>query len=179
MSRFLRLCGGCLSLLRISVPVVLCSTSGYSLMQSSSSSPSSSSIESSKVKITSSLSSSSSSSSVVSVSPPPAYKKIRVGVLGATGTVGQRFLQLLENHPWFEVVALGASERSSGKKYEAAMSWQVSSDIPSYLSGKFVTTCHPSSMPDVDVVFSALVSRLANGGVVIFKHFRFFLSSCP
>jgi len=44
-------------------------------------------------------------------------KKIPVGVLAATGSVGQRFIQLLDNHPWFEVVALSASERSQGRKY--------------------------------------------------------------
>ena len=45
-------------------------------------------------------------------------KKLRVGVLGATGMVGQRFVTLLEGHPWFEVVLLAASERSAGKTYE-------------------------------------------------------------
>ena len=48
-------------------------------------------------------------------------KKLRVGVLGATGMVGQRFVTLLEGHPWFEVVLLAASERSAGKTYEEAV----------------------------------------------------------
>ena len=48
-------------------------------------------------------------------------KKLKVGVLGATGMVGQRFVTLLEGHPWFEVVLLAASERSAGKTYEEAM----------------------------------------------------------
>ena len=48
-------------------------------------------------------------------------KKLRVGVLGATGMVGQRFITLLENHPWFEVTAVAASPRSAGKTYEEAV----------------------------------------------------------
>ena len=48
-------------------------------------------------------------------------QKLRVGILGATGMVGQRFISLLENHPWFEVVTLAASPRSAGKTYEEAM----------------------------------------------------------
>ena len=47
-------------------------------------------------------------------------KKLRVGILGATGMVGQRFASLLEDHPWFDVVLLAASERSAGKTYEEA-----------------------------------------------------------
>ena len=48
-------------------------------------------------------------------------QKLRVGILGATGMVGQRFIALLENHPWFEVVTLAASPRSAGKTYEEAV----------------------------------------------------------
>ena len=48
-------------------------------------------------------------------------KKLKVGVLGATGMVGQRFLTILENHPWFEVTTLAASPRSAGKTYEEAV----------------------------------------------------------
>ena len=48
-------------------------------------------------------------------------EKLRVGILGATGMVGQRFISLLENHPWFEVVTLAASPRSAGKTYEEAV----------------------------------------------------------
>ena len=47
--------------------------------------------------------------------------RLRVGILGGTGMVGQRFISLLENHPWFEVVAIAASERSAGKTYEEAV----------------------------------------------------------
>jgi len=48
-------------------------------------------------------------------------EKIKVGILGATGMVGQRFIQLLEDHPWFEISELAASERSAGKPYEEAV----------------------------------------------------------
>ena len=56
-------------------------------------------------------------------------QKLRVGILGATGMVGQRFISLLENHPWFEVVTLAASERSAGQTYEEAVSgrWKMTS----------------------------------------------------
>ncbi|HMK15518.1 MAG TPA: aspartate-semialdehyde dehydrogenase, partial [Methanomicrobiales archaeon] len=50
---------------------------------------------------------------------------IRVGVLGATGAVGQRFVQLLANHPWFDLVTLAASERSAGKKYGDVVNWKL------------------------------------------------------
>ena len=84
-------------------------------------------------------------------------KKFRVGVLGATGAVGQRFVEALEGHPWFEVTALGASARSEGKAYEAATAWQLAADVPACARGKVVTACSPAAMPNVDLVFSALV----------------------
>ena len=52
-------------------------------------------------------------------------KKYRVGILGATGTVGQRFIQLLEGHPQFELTALAASDRSQGKAYKEACAWRL------------------------------------------------------
>ena len=58
-------------------------------------------------------------------------KKYKVGVIGATGMVGQRFLCLLENHPWFDVVCLAASSHSAGKKYrEAIKGWLMTSPMP-------------------------------------------------
>ena len=57
-------------------------------------------------------------------------EKLRVGILGATGMVGQRFISLLENHPWFEVVTVAASPRSAGKTYEDAVGGRCSSDLP-------------------------------------------------
>lgn len=66
--------------------------------------------------------------------------KIPVAILGATGGVGQRFVQLLENHPWFEIVCLAASERSSGKTYKEAVGarWMLDTAIPSNVQGKVV-----------------------------------------
>ncbi|MCZ7398457.1 MAG: aspartate-semialdehyde dehydrogenase, partial [Candidatus Methanoperedens sp.] len=56
--------------------------------------------------------------------------KIKAGVLGATGNVGQRFIELLSKHPWFELTSLAASDRSAGKKYSEAASWRLESKIP-------------------------------------------------
>ena len=59
-------------------------------------------------------------------------KKLKVGILGGTGMVGQRFISLLENHPWFEVTTIAASARSTGKTYEEAVSgrWKMTTPIP-------------------------------------------------
>ena len=59
-------------------------------------------------------------------------EKLRVGILGATGMVGQRFISLLENHPWFEVTAVAASPRSAGKAYEDAVGdrWKMDTPMP-------------------------------------------------
>src|SRR6267154_2582491 len=61
----------------------------------------------------------------------PEGKTVKVGVLGATGTVGQRFIALLENHPYFVVHALGASARSAGRTYALATNWKQTTPIPS------------------------------------------------
>jgi hypothetical protein len=101
------------------------------------------------------------SSGADAAKPPASWspaRKYRVGVLGATGAVGQRFLQHLEGHPWFEVVAVGASERSVGKTYAAAANWLLSDAPPERFSTQKVVACEPSAMPGVDFVFSALVS---------------------
>ncbi len=84
----------------------------------------------------------------------------RVGVLGATGTVGQKFIHLLRNHPWFRVTALGASHRSAGKKYRDATNWIESTEMPDDISEMTVTTCEPDQM-DVDFVFSGLDAGIA------------------
>ena len=59
-------------------------------------------------------------------------QKLKVGILGATGMVGQRFIALLENHPWFEVVTVAASPRSEGKTYQEAVGerWKMTTPIP-------------------------------------------------
>ncbi|WP_432644810.1 aspartate-semialdehyde dehydrogenase [Methanobrevibacter sp.] len=87
---------------------------------------------------------------------------VKVGVLGATGMVGQRFIQLLENHPDFEITALAASSRSAGKKYEDATTWYLDSEMPE--SVKDITVCetNPDDMDnDVDIVFSSLPTEFA------------------
>ena len=86
-------------------------------------------------------------------------KPIRVGVLGATGAVGQRFIQLLDLNPWFEVTALGASERSTGKAFTEACSWRLSADCPPSIRDVVVLPCEPGL--ECDVVFSALPSQVA------------------
>jgi len=81
-------------------------------------------------------------------------KKIKVGVLGATGAVGQRFVQLLQNHPWFEISALCASERSAGKRYAEACNWNLRGGMPESLAETVLLDCEPGF--DAQIVFSAL-----------------------
>ncbi|HKJ45637.1 MAG TPA: aspartate-semialdehyde dehydrogenase [Balneolales bacterium] len=89
--------------------------------------------------------------------------RFKVGILGATGAVGQKFIRLLDNHPWFTITALGASERSSGKKYKEAVNWIEPSSIPKDVSDISVSDCKPEEMTDVDFVFSGLDSSVATG----------------
>ncbi len=85
--------------------------------------------------------------------------KISVGVLGATGTVGQRFVQLLADHPWFEVTAVAASDRSTGRPYAEVCHWLLSTPIP---AGVAALTVQPVEPPlDCQLVFSALPSSVA------------------
>ncbi|TGN19733.1 aspartate-semialdehyde dehydrogenase [Leptospira idonii] len=90
-------------------------------------------------------------------------EKIKVGVLGATGSVGQRFIQLLENHPFFTVSHLAASEKSAGKTYGEVMKsrWKISADIPSYAKDIVITLPKPSDTKGVQLVFSGLDSSIA------------------
>lgn len=88
-------------------------------------------------------------------------KTFNVGVLGATGAVGQKFISLLKNHPWFTITALGASERSAGKAYKEAATWIEPTDIPENLANKIIDPCDPDSMDNVDFVFSGLDSSVA------------------
>ncbi len=73
-------------------------------------------------------------------------KKLEVGILGATGMVGQRFASLLEHHPWFEVKWLGASEKSTGKKYAEACSWRLRERMPPGLRELVVEECKPGKI---------------------------------
>ena len=87
-------------------------------------------------------------------------KKLRVGILGATGMVGQRFISLLENHPWFEVVTVAASERSAGKTYEEAVGgrWKMTTPMPERVKKLAVMNVNEveAVASTVDFVFSAV-----------------------
>lgn len=86
-------------------------------------------------------------------------KKTRVAVLGATGTVGQRLLTLLEDHPWFELTALTASERSQGKRYRDAVRWVQATPLPErFATMEVLPTAPPLDCP---IVFSALDGSVA------------------
>src|SRR5262245_2535387 len=85
--------------------------------------------------------------------------RIEVGVLGATGMVGQQFIALLANHPWFKVTWLGASERSAGKAYRDAAAWRLSSPLAEDTAGMPVNLAAPGGAPRL--VFSGLDSSVA------------------
>ena len=85
--------------------------------------------------------------------------KIPVGILGATGMVGQRFVQLLEHHPWFEVAWLAASERSSGLPYAEASRWKLNTPIPERIAKMRVSDAAPDGAPKV--IFAALDAGIA------------------
>jgi len=80
--------------------------------------------------------------------------KIPVGILGATGVVGQRFIQLLEHHPWFEVAWLAASERSAGQAYADAAKWRLKTAMPERVARMTVAAAEPDGAPRV--IFAAL-----------------------
>jgi aspartate-semialdehyde dehydrogenase len=86
-------------------------------------------------------------------------KKIEVGVLGATGMVGQHFVKFLQNHPWFELTWVGASDRSAGKKYSEATQWRLEGAMPEKIAGLMVQECAPGNAPRL--VFSATDASVA------------------
>jgi len=83
----------------------------------------------------------------------------KIGILGATGMVGQRFIQLLENHPWFEVAWLAASDRSSGKLYGEAVRWKLDTPLPDRIAKMPVSPADPEGAPRV--IFAALDTDIA------------------
>ena len=87
-------------------------------------------------------------------------KKIPVGILGATGTVGQRFIQLLDQHPWFEVAWLAASDRSAGKTYAEAAKWRLNTPLPENVAKLEVFSAAPNSSTP-KVVFAAMDATAA------------------
>ena len=87
-------------------------------------------------------------------------ESIPVAVLGATGSVGQRFISLLENHPFFKVTALAASDRSVGQTYAKACHWILQEPMPAWARDMVVVPCSPEAI-DARIVFSALPADLA------------------
>src|SRR5499425_2971419 len=86
-------------------------------------------------------------------------QKIPVGILGATGIVGQRFVQMLEHHPWFEVAWLAASDRSEGRAYGEAARWRLKTAIPERVAKMVVSPAKPEGAPKV--IFAALDASIA------------------
>jgi len=86
-------------------------------------------------------------------------KKIKVAVLGATGSVGQKFVELLQNHPWFELHEVAASERSAGKTYKDAVNWVQSTPLPQSAACLIVKECKPNL--ESKIVFSGLDASVA------------------
>jgi aspartate-semialdehyde dehydrogenase len=86
-------------------------------------------------------------------------RKIPIGILGATGVVGQRFIQMLEHHPWFEATWLAASDRSEGKAYGDAARWRLKTPIPSAIARMQVSPATPEGAPRI--IFAALDSAIA------------------
>ncbi len=105
-------------------------------------------------------------------------RPLRVAILGATGAVGQRFVALLSNHPWFEVTRVAASERSAGKTYREACRWHMTSSMPESVASLIVTDLSVSN--DIDLAFSALTADVAGdvevtwarAGVPVFSNAR-------
>jgi aspartate-semialdehyde dehydrogenase len=86
-------------------------------------------------------------------------KKIPVGILGATGSVGQKFIQLIDDHPYFEIIEVMASDKSVGKSYKDAVNWFLPTAIPEKVSNLKVGKCLPTN--DTRFVFSGLDSNVA------------------
>jgi len=86
-------------------------------------------------------------------------KRLNVGILGATGTVGQRMIQLLDGHPWFEASTVAASDNSAGKNYAQATRWMLETPIPERISQMTVQSCQPGL--ECDFVLSGLPSNVA------------------
>ena len=85
--------------------------------------------------------------------------RIEVGILGATGMVGQHFVKFLQNHPWFDLKWLGASDRSVGKKYREAADWHLGVNKPETVGDLVVQSCTPDHAPRL--LFSAMDAGVA------------------
>jgi aspartate-semialdehyde dehydrogenase len=89
-------------------------------------------------------------------------QQYRIGILGATGAVGQTFIRLLSDHPWFTVTAVAASEQSAGRTYREAVNWLSGASIPTHVADLTVQRTDPAAL-ECDFVFSALSSSVAGG----------------
>ena len=92
------------------------------------------------------------------------YTQHEIGILGATGMVGQRFIQLLENHPWFRITWLAASDRSSGKRYEEAAKWRLDTPCPERIAKMMISPADPDSKNGAGapkIIFAALDADIA------------------
>lgn len=104
--------------------------------------------------------------------------KVKVAVLGATGNVGQRIIQLLVDHPWFELVSITASDRSVGKKYRDAANWRLNAEIPENARDMMVAPTEPKGVDDgAKLVFSALPADIAKAVEPKFAEAGFVVSS--
>ncbi|MCH7778835.1 MAG: aspartate-semialdehyde dehydrogenase, partial [Gemmatimonadetes bacterium] len=105
-------------------------------------------------------------------------RRLRVAILGATGAVGQRFVALLENHPWFEIASVAASERSAGRTYREACRWLLPYEAPDRVTSMVIADMSPHS--GIDLAFSALSASVAGvveldwarAGVPVFSNAR-------
>src|SRR5947207_10619455 len=99
--------------------------------------------------------------------------KLKVGILGATGTVGQRMIQMLERHPWFEVSAVAASDSSAGKNYAQVTRWMLETPIPEAVAKMTVQSCQPGLESDFTLsglptsVAEETESQLAKAGLPV------------
>lgn len=103
---------------------------------------------------------------------------IPVAVLGATGMVGQRFIELLQGHPWFKLVGLGASEKHRKQPYGQVTRWRLGGEMPASVATLPVVPCEPGELSDARIVFSALPAEIASeieadfarAGVAVFSN---------
>src|SRR5512137_1223439 len=88
----------------------------------------------------------------------------KVAILGATGAVGQRYIQLLQGHPWFQIEVLAASERSAGKRYGQACNWTMETELPKEIAEMTIADANVEAVEkagDIDIVFSSLPAEIA------------------
>ncbi len=105
---------------------------------------------------------------------------MKVGILGATGAVGQKFVELLDGHPHFEIEALAASERSAGRPYREASNWIGAREMPAAVADREVVLAEPDALADCDFVFSGLDAsaaevlehRFAEAGIPVISNAR-------